>query len=394
MAAKRFAAICLVIIVGVLVSVGVLVLARPEEQLRVQAELAISQTLSSVDYSNFARVLEPREFAFPEDHGPHPEYALEWWYFTGNLDSDQDRHFGYELTFFRIALGPEQRDRESDWATSQLYMGHFALTDVENDRFYSFERFSRQALDLAGATVSEDQTFRVWLEGWSIDGDGSAMPTVRLKAAEEDITIDLTLESGKPLTLQGDRGYSRKGPAQGNASYYYSITRMPTTGTLSIGRQSFNVAGTSWMDREWSTSALADNQVGWDWFALQLSDGRDLMFYQLRLQDGGIDPFSSGTVTGADGSTLPLASDDFQIQVLDRWESPFGGSYPSKWRVGISAASLDLVITPYIKNQELDLSVRYWEGAVQISGTSSGQPIGGSGYVELTGYAARSGGRS
>jgi predicted secreted hydrolase len=169
---------------------------------------------------------------------------------------------------------------------------------------------------------------------------------------------------------------------------------MPTTGTLSIGRQSFNVAGNSWMDREWSTSALPEDQVGWDWFALQLSDGRDLMFYQLRLRDGGIDPFSSGTVIGADGSRLSLASDDVQIQVLDRWESPLGDSYPSKWRVRIPDAALDLVITPYIENQELDLSVRYWEGAVRISGTSSGQPIGGSGYVELTGYAAGAGGRS
>ncbi len=147
------------------------------------------------------------------------------------------------------------------------------------------------------------------------------------------------------------------------------------------------------MDREWSTSALADDQVGWDWFALQLSDGRDVMFYQLRLQDGGIDPHSSGMVIGADGSTFRLASEDVQIQVLDHWGSPRGGSYPSKWRVIIPAAAVDLIVTPYIKNQELDLSVRYWEGAVQLTGTSHGQPIGGSGYVEMTGYASKSGGR-
>ena len=368
-------------------------LTRPEDRLRVQAELAISQALGSGDDSNFARVLAPRSFSFPKDHGPHLEYAVEWWYFTGNLDSDQSRHFGFELAFFRIALGPEQPGRASDWATSQLYLGHLALTDVETDRFFFFERFSREALDLAGAAFSEDQNFRVWLEGWSADVEGSASPVVRLMAAEEDIAIDLTLESAKPLTLHGDDGYSQKSAAPGNASYYYSITRMPTTGTVSIGRQSFDVEGTSWMDREWSTSALADEQVGWDWFALQLSDGRDVMFYQLRLQDGGIDPHSSGTVIGADGSTFPLGSDDVQIQVLDHWESPRGGSYPSEWRVGITAAALDLVVTPYIKNQELDASVRYWEGAVRISGTSQGQPIGGSGYVEMTGYATRSGGR-
>ena len=393
MTIKRITTVLLLLMVGAVVAGGAYVLSRPEPGLRVQAQLAISQALSGTDYSDFARVLEPREFSFPEDHGPHPEYAIEWWYFTGNLDSGRSRHFGFELTFFRIALGPEPRDRGSDWATSQLYMGHFALTDVEDDRFYSFERFSRQALDLAGATFSEDQTFRVWLETWSAELDGAAKPIVRLRAREENIAIDLTLESAKPLTLQGDGGYSQKGAAPGNASYYYSITRMPTTGTLTIGQQSFNVEGTSWMDREWSTSALADDQVGWDWFALQLSDGRDVMFYQLRLQDGGIDPHSSGAVIAADGSMLPLASDDVQIQVLDHWRSPRGGSYPSRWRVIIPAAAVDLVITPYIKNQELNASVRYWEGAVRLSGTSYGQPISGSGYVEMTGYATRSGGR-
>ena len=393
MTIKRVTTVLLILMVGALVSGGAYMLSRPEEGLRVQAQLAITQALSGTGDSDFARVLAPREFSFPEDHGPHPEYAIEWWYFTGNLDSDRNRHFGFELAFFRIALGPEPQNRGSDWATSQLYLGHFALTDVEDDRFYFFERFSRQALDLAGATFSEGQTFRVWLETWSAELDGSARPTVRLKAAEENIAIDLTLESAKPLTLQGDRGYSRKGAALGNASYYYSITRMPTTGTLSIGQQSFNVEGNSWMDREWSTSALADEQVGWDWFALQLSDGRDVMFYQLRLQDGGIDPHSSGTVIGADGSTFPLAWDDVQIQALDFWESPRGGSYPSEWRVSIPAAAVDLVVTPYIKNQELNASVRYWEGAVRLSGTSYGQPVSGSGYVEMTGYATRSGGR-
>ena len=393
MTIKRVTTVLLLLMVGALVSGGAYMLSRPGEGLRAQEQLSISQALSGTDYSDFARVLAPREFSFPEDHGPHPDYAIEWWYFTGNLDSDQSRHFGFELALFRMALGPEPRDRGSDWATSQLYMGHFALTDVDGDRFYFFERFSRQALNLAGATFSEDQTFRVWLENWSVEFGGSARPTVRLRATEDNIAIDLTLESEKPLTLQGDGGYSQKGAAPGNASYYYSITRMPTTGTLTIGQQSFDVKGTSWMDREWSTSALAGNQVGWDWFALQLSDGRDVMFYQLRLQDGGIDPHSSGMVIGVNGSTFPLASEDVQIQVLDHWVSPRGGSYPSKWRVKIPAAAVDLVVTPYIKNQELDVSVRYWEGAVQLTGTSRGQPISGSGYVEMTGYASRSGGR-
>jgi predicted secreted hydrolase len=391
---KRFAVFIFLLLIIGLPAYGVYILTRPDERIEVQAELAVADALSSSDDAGFARAFEPREFSFPEDHGPHPEYGIEWWYYTGNLNSEQGRHFGFELALFRIALASEPPNRVSRWATSQLYMGHFAVTDVHNSQFYSFERFSRAALGLAGASVSDDQRFRVWVEDWSIEGEGAERPTIHLKAAEENIAIDLKLVSGKPLILQGDKGLSQKSAEPGNASYYYSVTRMPTRGTLSIGEQSFTVAGSSWMDREWSTSALADEQLGWDWFALQLSDGREVMFYQFRLRDGGIDSLSSGTVILADGSTLTLTPEDVQIQVLDHWESPRGGSYPSKWRMRISSESTDLEITPYINGQELDASVRYWEGAVRIRGTSKGQPISGNGYVEMTGYATGSGGRS
>lgn len=336
--------------------------------------------------SGFAKVLQPRDFSFPEDHGPHPEYGVEWWYYTGNLDSEEGRHFGFELTLFRIGLTSESPERNSDWAASQLYMGHFAVTDVEKNRFYAFERFSREALGLAGASVAEDQKFRVWLEDWSVDGNGTTQPTITLRAAEEDVAIELSLVSDKPLVLQGDRGFSQKSAEPGNASYYYSITRMPTSGTVSIGQQSFAVQGNSWMDREWSTSALSEDQEGWDWFALQLSDGRDLMYYQLRLEDGGVDRFSSGMVVSRDGSTTSVSADEVSISVLDTWESPRGGSYPARWRLQIPSQSLDIEVTPYIENQKLDLSVRYWEGAVKVVGKSGGLPVSGSGYVEMTGY--------
>jgi predicted secreted hydrolase len=385
--------IFLLLVVG-LPTYGVYTLTRPDERLQVQAELAVAEALSSAAGAEFARALGLREFSFPADHGPHPEYGIEWWYYTGNLDAKEGRHFGFELALFRIALVSEPPDRISRWATSQLYMGHFAVTDVHNNQFYSFERFSRAALGLAGASVSDDQKFRVWLEDWVIEGEGPAMPTIHLKAAEENIAIDLKLLSGKPVVLQGDKGLSQKSAEPGNASYYYSITRMPTSGTLSIGDQSFMVEGNSWMDREWSTTALAEEQLGWDWFALQLSDGRDIMYYQFRLRDGGVDPLSSGTVILDDGSTLTLTPEDVQLEVLDHWKSPRGGSYPSKWRIRIPSQSTDLEVTPYIDNQELDVSVRYWEGAVRIRGTSQGQPISGNGYVEMTGYATGPGGRS
>jgi predicted secreted hydrolase len=144
------------------------------------------------------------------------------------------------------------------------------------------------------------------------------------------------------------------------------------------------------MDREWSTSALGDDQVGWDWFALQLDDGRDLMYYQLRTQDGTPDPESDGVLVGEDGTKTPLYRDDVTLEVTDTWTSPLGGTYPSGWRLRVPSQDLDLTITPYFEAQELDVSVRYWEGAVRVDGTANGQPIRGSGYVELTGYAGGS----
>jgi predicted secreted hydrolase len=391
---KRFTVFIFLLLVVGLPAYGVYMLTRSDERLEVQAELAVAEALSSSTDAEFARAFEPREFSFPEDHGPHPEYGVEWWYYTGNLDSREGRHFGFELALFRIALAAEPPNRESNWAASQLYMGHFAVTDVHNNQFYYFERFSRAALGLAGASVSDNQKFRVWLEDWVTEGEGAEVPAIRLKAAEENIAIDLKLVSGKPLVLQGDQGLSQKSAEPGNASYYYSITRMPTSGTLSIDGQSFTVAGSSWMDREWSTTALAEEQLGWDWFALQLSNGSDIMYYQFRLRDGGVDPLSSGKVILDDGSTLALTPEDVQIQVLDYWKSPRGGSYPSKWRMRIPSQATDLEITPYISDQELGVSVRYWEGAVRIRGTFKGQPISGNGYVELTGYSTGFGGRS
>lgn len=382
----------LVLIVGLSVG-GVYAVTRPSERAEVQAGLSIAEALGGRSDAGFARALGPREFRFPRDHGPHAEYGIEWWYFTGNLETSGGRHFGYELTLFRIGLAAEPAEGRSDWGASQVFMGHFALTDVEEDKFYAFERFSRQALGLAGAASSEDG-FRVWLEDWSVQGKGQREPTVKLVASEEGVSIDLSLTSAKPLVLQGENGLSRKSAEEGNSSYYYSVTRMPTSGVIIVGGEEFVVQGSSWMDREWSTTALSDDQVGWDWFALQLSDGRDLMYYQLRRKDGRVDPFSSGTLVLSDGSAIPLTPRDVRIDVLETWRSPLGNEYPSRWRLKIPSAGLELEVVPYAKNQELDLSVTYWEGAVRVSGTGDGSPIQGQGYVEMTGYGGKSGGRS
>jgi predicted secreted hydrolase len=349
------------------------------------ARISAIEAVGGSGAEGFAKATEPREFAFPRDHGPHQEYATEWWYCTGNLDTGEGRHFGFQLTFFRFGLAPEAPERASDWAASNIYMAHFALTDVAGNRFFAFDRFSRGAAGLAGAA---GEPFRVWLEDWSAAGAGAGALPMRLTAAQGDAAIDLVLDGGKPPVLQGDRGLSQKGAEPGNASYYYSLTRMPTRGTVRVGGQAFEVTGLSWMDREWSTSSLDADLAGWDWFALQLSDGREIMYYQLRDKSGAALSWSSGTVVAADGSAWRFGRDDIRLEVLGTWQSPRNGArYPSSWRVQIRAAELDLHVTPYLQDQELPLATIYWEGASRVEGTSSGQAVGGNGYVELTGYA-------
>lgn len=358
----------------------------PEKRYHLEAKLPLTDALKTDDTAGFARVLEPRPFSFPEDHGPHKNYKIEWWYFTGNLKGDDNNHYGYQLTFFRLGLRAKPAQRLTDWGTNSLYMANFAVTDVKNKKFYHFERFSREAIGLAGST---SKPFRVWLEDWNVTGKGGDGVNMRLHAREDSFQLDLECSSTKPIILHGDQGFSRKGDGPGNASYYYSLTRLQTEGSLKIDGKTFQVSGTSWMDREWSTSALEKEQQGWDWFSLQLSDNREIMFFHLRRKDGSIDPHSSGTMINPEGDSRPLSLAEVKIEVLDQWASPLDGSlYPSRWRLTIPGEDVSLEITPFLKNQELDTTaIRYWEGAVRVSGRTGDKPVNGVGYVELTGYA-------
>jgi len=350
------------------------------------ATVAVRDPLDAGSTEGFARALSPRAFVFPADHGPHHDFRTEWWYYTGNLRDRTGRHFGFQVTFFRFALAPGMPARASAWASRQAYMAHFALTDTAARRFTAASRSSRQALGLAGA---EAEPFKVWVEDWSAQGVAGDATSVRLRATDGDVAIDLTLDSAKPVVSQGERGLDRKGSEPGNASFYYSLTRMSTTGRVAIGGVSFDVTGLAWMDREWSTSALGPDLVGWDWMALQLDDGQELMLYQLRHADGRADRFSGGGLIAADGSRRPLAFGDFRIDVLDMWTSPRDATrYPSRWRVAVPREALELEIVPVLADQELALSVRYWEGAVRVSGRFAGRPAAGVGYVELVGYAS------
>ena len=344
----------------------------------------LSVLLGSDADEAFARASQPRAFVFPEDHGPHPDFRNEWWYVTGNLDDEDGRRFGFELTIFRFALAPTAPVSESAWRTNQVYIAHLAVTDADADDFHVAQRYARGALGLAGAQAPP---LRVWIDNWELAAQ-SGSDAWGLRAEDDQLGLDLELLALKPPVLNGIDGLSQKSADPDNASYYYSITRLQTNGQLRIGDNNYAVSGLSWLDREWSTSALAADQVGWDWFALQLDDGSELMLYGLRLRDGNWDQSSAGTYVLANGEVAHLAVDDFEISVLDTWESPAGGRYPSEWLLRVPRFDLELKVIPVISDQELFTTVRYWEGAVDVRGEVDRQAITGRGYVELTGYVS------
>ncbi len=353
--------------------------------------ITVGAALGGSGAGGYAQVLKPRPFVFPADFGPHPRYRNEWWYFTGNLRTHGGRHFGYELTVFRIALAPRPPVSPSPWATNQLYMAHFAITDVAGRQFHDAQRLARGAVGLAGAQASP---FHVWVDNWQIrtTAQGAAFPW-RLHAATRWGEVDLTLRALTSVIPEGDRGFSRKSAGAGHASYYYSIPRLATRGHLRVDGQRFDVSGLSWLDREWSSGALAPDQAGWDWFALQLKDGTDFMFYRLRDRGGATDPHSAGTWIESDGRHHRLGARDVLLQPLRWWRSGDGTRYPVAWRVRIPGRKCRLTVTPLLDDQALTTLVRYWEGAVRVHGRCGDRAVNGHGYLELTGYDRHENGR-
>ena len=342
--------------------------------------ISVSSRMGAHPDAGFTRVLEAREFIFPEDHAAHPEYATEWWYFTGNLEHKEGARFGYQFTLFRVGLKAGEVVDNSSWRSHQLYMGHLAISDIQNRLHWSHERFARAAGGLAGA---QTDPFRIWLGPWAIQGGDKQLFPLQLSAATPDFAIDLTLESGsKPIVLQGEKGFSRKAAGPGNASYYYSYTRLPTSGEIRIGEKNMRVTGNSWFDREWSSSALASDQAGWDWFSLQLADGRDLMFYRMRDREGNAQSFSNGVLVEQDGSLVSLSLESVRLLPLATWRSPLQTVYPVSWQLQIPQEQIDLRIDAAFEDQEMRHTVRYWEGAVRVTGSHQGV-----GYMELSGYA-------
>ena len=369
----------------VLLALAGIIISTDEEIEKIPAQrFDTAEMLRGSDAENFSQVTHPREFIFPDDYGSHKDYRTEWWYFTGNFEDTTDRKFGYQLTFFRFSPGKQLASDSSNWRNNQFYMAHFALSDIKEDRFYKFERLSRAAAGLAGA---KSTGLHVWLDDWSVIEKSEEGFPLQIKAKAKEITIDLNLGQGKPVVLHGDQGVSIKNAEPGNASYYYSYTRMPSTGSIGINGKMFEVSGYSWMDREWSSSALGKDQVGWDWFSLQLSNNYELMFYRFRRTDNAPDKFSYGALVAPDGQIHKLRYDMVELEVEKHWRSQTSGvNYPSAWRLRVPGLKLDLGIRPNISNQELNLSFLYWEGSVDVRGKHASKDILGQGYVELTGY--------
>lgn len=348
-------------------------------------------TVPDSDSTGFARAAAAWTWQFPQDHGAHPDFQTEWWYYTGNMQDTQGRRFGFQFTLFRRAITPEVFDTGSAWRADQIYMAHFTVTDVQGGVFYHDQRYSRGAAGLAGATA--DPRYHIWLDDWQVSAENDDATVKTLRAAMNDVAVNLTLRQVKPPALQGDDGLSAKGEEPGNASYYYSLTRLLTEGTIQIQGETFTVSGAAWMDHEFSTSALSARAVGWDWFGLHLDGDRELMLGQIRLGDGGKESAFGGLLVNADGSTTLLTASDFTITSNGTWTSPHTGAvYPSGWQIDVRVpgdSSFTLQLTPLLRDQELHGGgISYWEGAVKIEGDAQGF-----GYAELTGYAEAMTGR-
>jgi predicted secreted hydrolase len=360
---------------------------NPKLLLKIGIYFALATTVPAADFNvDGWQLAQPGyRLEFPRDHGPHFNYQTEWWYLTGNLRTTDGHEFGYELTFFRHGYrAPAQRLAvKSRFVMDDIKFAHFTITDVGQKKFYVSERVSRGAFGEAGFMSGSKL---VWISDWHLDLDSSFH--VGANNGGQAIRLDLQPEKGP--VLQGKDGFSQKAAEEGHASYYYSLTRLQTRGILRVGGNTYQVTGFSWFDREWATNQLTAEQVGWNWFALQFADGTDLMLYQIRRKDGTIDRYSVGKLVDPNGSEYDLGVDDFMLEPTAYWtrSDDRPARYPIGWRLRIPTLAIDVEITTPVPDQELNLAVRYWEGAIRVNGTRKGTPIHGVGYMELTGYAS------
>ncbi|WP_185900055.1 lipocalin-like domain-containing protein [Aeromonas veronii] len=325
---------------------------------------------------SFKKVLPGQTIKLPEDHAAHPDYRSEWWYLTGNLKDEQGREYGMQWTLFRQGIEQELRTG-NPWLNPQLWLAQFAITDLDRGSHQQDERASRQGPGLAGASGGQ-----YWLREWRLASQGAALFPATLKVQSKIGDLNLTVTAAKPLVLQGKAGYSEKSP--GNASFYYSYPRLSLSGTLTRDGETRNVTGQGWFDHEWSSSVLAEWQSGWDWFSLQLADGRELMLFRLRTKSGRANPENQpenryGILIERDGSSRVLAPDAIHLTPGNTWRGPKGQNYPVEWQ--LNAAGMSLTIKARQPNQAMTGRFDYWEGAVTVEGDAKGV-----GYLEMTGY--------
>ncbi|RYZ88769.1 MAG: carotenoid 1,2-hydratase [Proteobacteria bacterium] len=338
------------------------------------------------------------KFVFPRDHGSHPPYSTEWWYYTGHLKSSSGKEFGFQATWFRTALSPSIQ-RKSKWATRDIYFAHFALTDVNGQRFYFSDKIGRGNLGLSGADANKSAP-RVHVGDWNLQFGPRSGDTqsIRLSGASDQsatrgqkFSLRLGFRALKPPTIHGERGVSQKSAGVGRASHYYSFCRLDARGEVQLDGETFQVTGQSWFDHEFGSSQLEPEQTGWDWFSIQLNDGRELMLYHLRLTKNRVEPLSSGTLVERDGRTRHLKLSDFRLTPVSQTTTASGARYPTSWRIEVPSLGLSLVSIPALADQELrplrsGVDLTYWEGLISLKGTSRGKAIAGRGYLELTGY--------
>jgi predicted secreted hydrolase len=333
----------------------------------------------------FKTALPDYRYDFPRDHFSHPEFQTEWWYYTGNVKSPEGHRLGFELTFFRQAIDRDAA-KNSTWDIHDLYLAHLALSDLDGGAFYHCERTNRSGPGIAGIDAFQQ---RIWNGNWSVSWKGADQ---ELHAVDDRFAFSLRLHPEKPPVIHGENGVSQKAAGPGHASHYISFTHLTTSGTITIQGKDYQISGVSWMDHEFFTHQLEAEQVGWDWFSLQLDDDTELMLFRIRRKDGSIDPFSAGTYVDAQGKSLHLREQDFAlVPQQDTWERPDKSArYPIHWKVAVPSLNLVLDVTTPLKSQELPGDTKfapsYWEGAIRLQGRRKDSALNGVGYLEMTGY--------
>ena len=365
------------------------------EPLQQISGLRVNAVLGDDGQQGFLLAEQPRTFVFPQDHGAHSGYRSEWWYLTAVLQDAKGNYYGVQFTLFRQALAP-QPVGDGPWQTGLVYLAHLALSDVARKRHFQAQRLVRGHPQLASVSVMP--SFTAFIEDWSLQAKQPSLGALQLQAQDDGWGLSLEMTQTQAIVLQGLNGLSHKG--EGSASYYYSLPRLRTQGVVRRGAQEVRVTGWAWFDREWSTSVLADHLKGWDWMALNLDDGRNIMAFRLRRRDGRRDEYDHGLLVQSasvapavaqkpvigktDHGVTLLTPQDFELTPQRYWQDANRVAWPVQWTLQLGEETF--VIEAMMDDQLMQQTLTYWEGIVVVRNNES-QNVG-SGYLELTGYGA------